>query len=269
MSASAGLGRNRGGYFGEAIDIADVARRGLAAAERHGWEIDRLASEGGPEVLALRRRSGGGRRRIYVSTGIHGDEPAGPLAVLDRLEADRWPTDADLWVCPCLNPTGFPLNRRESASGHDLNRDYRHLETAEVRSHVAWLQHQPRFDFAVCLHEDWEAKGFYLYELNPDGLASQAEALIDRVSGVCPIDPSPWIDDREARGGIIRPMADLAGRPKWPEAFYLFQQKTRHSYTLEAPSDFELAVRVRALDTALDVLLGLSGDPTRHGPGLC
>ena len=43
------------------------------------------------------------------------------------------------------------------------------------------------------------------------------------------------------------PPLDPAARPEWPEAFYLIQRKTRLSYTLEAPSDFPLTVRINAL----------------------
>jgi hypothetical protein len=44
-------------------------------------------------------------------------------------------------------------------------------------------------------------------------------------------------------------------RPQWPEAFWLLTHKTRHSYTLEAPSDFPLETRVNALVTAVRVIL--------------
>ena len=168
----------------------------------------------------------------------------------------RWPDVADLWLCPCLNPTGFPLNRRENADGVDLNRDYRHLQSPEIRAHVAWLEKQPSFEFTLCLHEDWESHGFYIYEVNPDHEPSFGEKMIEVVSEVCPIDYSPVIEDRPAQGGIIRPDLDPAKRPLWPEAFYLTMHKTRHSYTLEAPSDFPLPVRVAALVTAVRTVLG-------------
>ncbi|HMO66293.1 MAG TPA: M14 family metallocarboxypeptidase, partial [Verrucomicrobiota bacterium] len=174
-------------------------------------------------------------------------EPAGPLAVRQLLEEDAFPADADLWLCPCLNPTGFPRNTRENAAGVDLNRDYRAPTTPEVRAHVAWLEQQPSFDAAFCLHEDWEAAGFYVYELNPDGRPALAERIIAAAGPVCPIDPSPLIDGREAVGGVIRPQLDPAERPEWPEAFYLGMRKTRLGCTLEAPSDFSLPVRVAAL----------------------
>jgi hypothetical protein len=44
-------------------------------------------------------------------------------------------------------------------------------------------------------------------------------------------------------------------RPQWPEAFWLLRNKTRHSYTLEAPSDFPLETRVAALVTAVKTVV--------------
>jgi hypothetical protein len=147
------------------------------------------------------------------------------------------------------------LNRRENEQGFDLNRDYRHRETVRVRAHVKWLERQPAFDVCLCLHEDWESHGFYLYDVNPDGLPSRAEEMIAAVQEVCPIDLSPQIEGREAHGGIIRPHIDPVVRVQWPEAFYLIQHKTRLSYTIEAPSDFPLAMRVAALVTAARVAM--------------
>jgi len=255
MSPAQRLSRNHGGYRGEPLDLDAVLRDVLAAAQRSGWDVEELPVSESSRLLALRRRVAQPRRRLYLSTGIHGDEPAGPLAVRDLLQADQWPQDTDVWLCPCLNPTGFPLNRRENAAGFDLNRDYRHLETPEIRAHTEWLQRQPDFDLTLCLHEDWEAHGFYLYELNPDQQPTLAERIVEAVAAVCPIDPSLEIEGRAARGGIIRPDLDPAKRPQWPEAFYLVGHKTRHSYTLEAPSDFALPVRVTALVAAVRVAL--------------
>jgi hypothetical protein len=48
---------------------------------------------------------------------------------------------------------------------------------------------------------------------------------------------------------------DPLSRPQWPEALWLLRNKTRHSYTLEAPSDFPLAARVAALATAVRTVL--------------
>ena len=136
------------------------------------------------------------------------------------------------------------------------------MQSAEVRAHVAWLEKQPRFDLCLCLHEDWEAHGFYVYELNPDRQPSLAEAIVARVARVCPLDLSSVIEGREAQGGIIRPNLDPLSRPQWPEAFWLLTHKTRLSYTLEAPSDFPLSVRISALVSGVNAALACRLLPT-------
>lgn len=249
------LGHNKDRYRGETVDIASTLAEITSLAARTGWNREDLSTVTRGVLPVFRRLAAGSSRRIYISTGIHGDEPAGPLAVLELIRQNQWPLDADVWLLPCLNPSGFALNSRENAEGVDLNRDYRHLKSDEVRSHVAWIDRQPGFDLTLCLHEDWESDGFYLYELNPDQRPSHAGGMIQAVSAVCPIDLSAEIEGRPARGGIINPSIDPASRPEWPEAFYLLQNKTRQSYTLESPSDFPLAIRVAALAAATRVAL--------------
>ncbi|MFM2082324.1 MAG: hypothetical protein RL380_1015 [Verrucomicrobiota bacterium] len=243
------LGKNHGGYFGETIDVRAVLRELELVACKHGWTTETFGLNGDWPLRALSRKAESRKQKtesLYVSAGIHGDEPAAPLAMLQLVQENIWP-DADIFLCPCLNPGGFAANRRENRQGIDLNRDYRHLRSAEIAAHVAWLEQQPKFDRAFCLHEDWEANGFYVYELNPDGHASLAEKVVAAVKEVCPLDLAAVIEGREAHGGIIRPNLDPATRPEWPEAFWLIQNKTRRSCTLEAPSDFLLAPRVDAL----------------------
>ena len=82
--------------------------------------------------------------------------------------------------------------------------------------------------------------------------------MLEAVGAVCPIDQSELIDGRPAKGGLLRPIASPDARPLWPEAFYIVQNnKTRLSYTLEAPSDFPMSTRVDALCTAVKSLIEL------------
>ena len=254
------LGKNHGGYRGETIDVAAVLRDVETIAHQHGWAVETFGRQEGFSLIALHRAPVSIPRpqsptRVYLSAGIHGDEPAGPLAALRLLQENHWPRNAEIWLCPCLNPRSFVLNRRENPGGKDLNRDYRHLETAEVRAHIAWLERQPRFDVYLCLHEDWESHGFYLYEQNPDDRPALAETILEAVRKVCPIDPSETIEDRPAKGGIIRPNLDPNTRPQWAEAFYLIMHKSRLGCTLEAPSDFPLPVRVNTLVAGVNAAL--------------
>jgi len=253
--------RNTGSYLGDTIDIDVVLREISEAALTHGWAADPFEAENHLTLPSYVRRGNRPASRLYISAGIHGDEPAGPLAVRELMRRNSWPDTLDVWICPCLNPTGFPLNRRENIQGMDLNRQYMHFEAAEVRAHVAWLKRQPRFDTCLCLHEDWEANGFYLYELNPDGRPTHSDAIIKEVAKVCPIDSGSIIEGRPALGGIIRPSADPVSRPQWPEAFYLLVNHCRHTYTLEAPSDFALDIRVRALVQAVQTVVDGEATP--------
>lgn len=248
------LQKNLNGYSGETVPIDAVLQKTLEAATRNSWEVEHIPAPPISTLVGLRRIAPHAKqrnKRIYISAGIHGDEPAGPLAALRLILESSWPEGIDLWVCPCLNPTGFAINRRENCQGTDLNRQYRQPKAVEVIAHIRWLQQQPSFDLGLLLHEDWEAHGFYLYELNPDSQPSLAEGIIASVEAVCPIDRSETIEGRAASNGIIRPEPNLITRPDWPEAFFLLDRKTRLNYTLEAPSDFPLATRVEALVEAV------------------
>jgi protein MpaA len=238
------LGLNRGRYHGEAIDIDAVQREIHELALAKEWTAEVFLDQPEVTLRGYRRPCPGATGNLYVGAGVHGDEPSGPAALIGLLKEDLWP-NANLWLVPCVNPTGFRLNTRENKDGVDLNRDYRHLKTAEVSAHARWLQAQARFDLCLLLHEDWEANGFYVYELNPDGRPSLAEPIVAAVQRVCPIETAELVDNWNCQAGIIRPGVKPEERPQWAEAIYLLATKTRQTYTLETPSDFPLAFRVR------------------------
>jgi protein MpaA len=250
------LGTNHGGYRGERLDLPALLEAIERAAQLHGWERQCFGRQGEFDLVAWHRPGPPGARHIYVSSGIHGDEPAGPLAVARLLAENLWPQNTVLWVVPCLNPGGFLANTRENPDGLDLNRDYRTPRSAEVRAHIAWLEELPAFEVALCLHEDWESHGFYLYEINPDQRPSRAGETLAAAAQFCPVDVNDVIEGWPAKDGIIRPQVLPRKRPDWPEALYFITAKTRLCYTLEAPSDFPLTARVAALTAATRAALG-------------
>ena len=75
------LGKNQGGYHGETIDIHAVLREVETAARQHGWSAEVFHETSDFKWPALHRSAlstphSSLPTRIYVSTGIHGDEPA-------------------------------------------------------------------------------------------------------------------------------------------------------------------------------------------------
>jgi murein peptide amidase A len=179
--------------------------------------------------------------------------------LLELLETGAFDGRAVWFLCPLLNPLGFTRGTRENADGLDLNRDYKHLRSVEIQAHRRWLQRQPNFDLTFCVHEDWEAKGFYLYELNAHRRPSLAEPMIAAVERVCPIETAEVIDGRTtAARGIIRPVSDPLLRDQWPEAIYLSAHHTTLGYTIESPSALPLPQRIAAHRAAIETALKLS-----------
>jgi succinylglutamate desuccinylase/aspartoacylase family protein len=242
-----------------AIDPVALAARFEAAGRAAGFRRESFGAVAGCPLVAFTKRTPGPRPRIYLSAGIHGDEPAPPLALLEMLEAGVFDARAVWFLCPLLNPVGLARGIRENADTLDLNRDYKDLRSAEIRAHVAWLRRQPRFDVAFCLHEDWEATGFYLYELNPDRRPTLAEPMLAAVAPHCPIDPATVIDGRPIDvPGIIRPVSDPLMRENWPEAIYLRAHHTTLTYTVETPSALPLPQRIAAHRAAIETALRLT-----------
>ncbi len=227
------------------LDPVGFTTQFSSAAQAAGFSQQEFGAVLGHPLSAFTRRTAGPRPRIYLSAGMHGDEPAPPWALLQLMREGFFDARCTWFVCPLLNPTGFLRGTRENHAGVDLNRDYKSLRSEEVQAHVRWLRLQPNFDLILCLHEDWEAQGFYLYELNPLNLPSLANVLIDTARAHGPVETATVIDGREsAEPGIIRPVNDPLLRDTWPEAIYLRHHHGPLDYTLETPSVLPLAQRI-------------------------
>lgn len=227
------------------LDPTDFTPRFAAAAGRVGFKSTTFGEIAGHPLLAHTKRTPGPRPRFYLSSGVHGDEPAPPWALLRLMEEGFFDARATWFICPLLNPSGFLRKTRENFAGTDLNRDYKTPQSAEVQAHVRWLQRQPAFDLVLCLHEDWESQGFYLYELNPLNRPTLADAMIEAARAHVPIESSALIDGRESAGpGIIRPVSDPLLRDTWPEAIYLRNHHGPLHYTIETPSLLPLEQRI-------------------------
>ena len=108
------------------------------AATAAGFDIQTYGQVENWPLYGLIRRAASSNKaaqQIYISGGIHGDEPAGPLALLELLRTDALPRDCDLWLCPLMNPAGLAAGTRENEHGIDLNRDYTDFRSVEGLRH--------------------------------------------------------------------------------------------------------------------------------------
>lgn len=235
--------------------------------------IEVLGSVGLPAapfpLLSIRIPSadnGGVPRRVVITAGIHGDEPAGVEAVTRLIETPQeWSprlAPFDVTIFPCLNPTGFSCNSRTNGAGIDLNRTFDQadppLETGLIKTRLAANGRHPAFDAAIEFHEDSDGQGFYLYEL-ATALPHIGDDVVAAVAPLVTIDPRSLIEGLPAKGGVIRP--DPAGLRdtlpgQWPQALYSAHTGIPSCLTLETPStllpiDRRAEIHLVALTAAL------------------
>lgn len=252
-------------YSGETLEVSKTLSRIHAAASRNGFTAEALVEQAGTVIPIYTRPAENSQTapRVYISTGMHGDEPAGPLAILDLLETEALTEDIDWTIFPMMNPVGLRLNQRENHHGVDLNRDYKQPQSKEIAAHMEYIQGVAPWDLSLIVHEDWESKGFYLYDLPTELTHGWAPKIIDAVSEICPIDRSDEIDEMPARDGIIRPkfdnrVIDPKLKGKLPETLFLIlNQRTQGTFTFETPSSFDLATRILAHRNAIITSLKL------------
>lgn len=123
-----------------------------------------VACVNAPRTLLCADVGDSAKPQIALCAGVHGDEPAGPWALLGLLEDDALDRRYSYRVWPCTNPSGFRAGTRESADGADINRSFgRGGTTPEARAIVTSNRNR-KFPLSIDLHEDCDAAGFYCYE---------------------------------------------------------------------------------------------------------
>ena len=229
-------------------DYRRLVARWRRVARDAGLKLAAFAEVGEYPVYCLRTRGSldGG---LYLSAGIHGDEPAGPEALLRWAETRlrrlvRHKHPLPLLLLPCLNPWGLINNRRTDARDRDLNRifDKKVSPIRELKNLLAGH----RFALAVALHEDYDARGIYLYEIK-EARPEWGESLLRVCSSpMMPIESRHRIEGRTFKDGCMARRIKIENIPLHPEALYLYLHHAPHVLTFETPSEFSLTHRVQA-----------------------
>jgi hypothetical protein len=182
-------------------DLAAQSRALARAPIRHagGLELDRF--------IWMGPGGGGDPIKIGLFAGIHGDEPAGSLALVElarRLEADPALGEGyQLFIYPVCNPSGFDAGKRFGSSGKDLNREFwKNSPEPEVRLlESEMLEH--RFSGLISLHSDDTCDGIYGFVRGAVLAKNLLGPALRSASAVLPVDRSAVIDGFQAENGII------------------------------------------------------------------
>jgi hypothetical protein len=219
--------------------------------------MGKFATMDGQSCYQLASRRDISECQLYLSAGIHGDEPAGTEG-LYAWANKNWKilSKIPVVIYPCLNPWGLMENSRFTSKGKDLNRQWDKGEDASI-TEIMKRTSGAQFSLAVNLHEDYDAHGIYLYEpptgKKRDDLASQ---ILDSGSEYIPIDSRKKIEGRWARGGIIRPAPSSLPKEGLPEAAFLQESRADRTFVFETPSELDLRVRIQAQVAMLEKAVG-------------
>lgn len=225
-----------------AHDYRALIRRWRAVAKKAGLVMRPFATESGFRLYYLKSRKPPATAGLYMSAGIHGDEPAGTEAMVYWAENNvRRLAKLPCLLFPCLNPWGLVNNSRFDETHRDLNRAF-HESHAMIREWKTLVK-PFQFEIALTLHEDYDGQGLYIYEVERVK-PFWGESLLDLARPLIPIEGRTMIDGRRATGGLLRRRIDPRKFPQLPEALYLHLHHARRTFTFETPSEFALDRRV-------------------------
>jgi hypothetical protein len=244
-----------------AHDARHLIQRWRALAREAGCEVSPLCEVDGLPVLAIESAAAReGAPAAYLSSGVHGDEPGAAWGLLAWAEKHaRELKRGAFLIAPCLNPVGLTLNTRADHRGIDINRRFHDAEDVICGPWQRWITGRA-MRFGLCLHEDYDAQGIYLYELNY-GRWTAGHGIVHCCSRVIAPDPRRSIDGQRARNGVIRRRTLPKHLPGMPEAIELHLRGCPVTLTFETPSEFALDKRVHAQMRFIEVAMEAFSTP--------
>lgn len=157
---------------------ADLEARWKALRRRGDAAVREVACAGAARTLLCAEIGEARLPAIAFAAGVHGDEPAGPWALLQLAEENELDPRFSYRIWPCTNPSGYAQGTRESIDGDDVNRSFgRGGQTPEARA-IVMSNRNRKFGISFDLHEDVDADGFYCYEYGSPQLGG---AMVDAV----------------------------------------------------------------------------------------
>lgn len=195
-------------------------------------------------------RSGSGKKRILVVSGIHGEEPSGPYAIAKFLLGTKKIEKAQIDFIPLVNPDGFKRGTRSTKNGRDLNRWFfdkpKRREPMEVKIlRKYFVRIKKPYDLLISLHEDPERKEFYLYDIG-NGRNSAIIRKVFKTVKEAGIQFYSGIDDIELKNFAIDGYIPTDPKSRFPtlEEYLSRNRKIRRGLIIEVPGKLELEKKI-------------------------
>jgi len=244
----------------------------VKALRERGARVREIACVGAPRTLLCVELGETAAPAIALAAGVHGDEPAGPWALLAMLEEDALDPRFAYRIYPCTNPTGYDAGTRASVDGDDVNRTFgRGGRSPEARA-IVTANRDRKFELSLDLHEDRDAIGFYCYDYTAgrigDAVAAAMRAAghpLQRFEGGYDLGFALPAETVTYAEGIVRadPVAEAESLGALTYTLALARNAAKRALTLETPTsapwETRLAMHRIATATAIAALSQPSG----------
>jgi predicted deacylase len=188
------------------------------------------------------------KKTICFCSGIHGDEIAPSLAILNFIKAFDFSRlkDINLIFIPIANPTGFEFKNRKNYQNIDINRHFSDKRLVGENKIIYVYLKRYKIYFFGALHEDLEEENFYMYcfEKKEEKIYREIVKLAKKYFSIKEGGVSVNNKDVEghaSKNGIISNITTNDGSIE----YRLAHEGVLFSMCTETPGRKELAIRVR------------------------
>jgi hypothetical protein len=166
---------------GEALVSATYGRlEELKAGRLPGIEIEVIGTSDGFPIQLVRVRSPNPKAaRVFVSSGVHGDEPEGVTTGMALLENTIRSRRYDLTYVPMMNPGGLKAETRANLAKLDINRSFDPGVGTEAAEALKKAMRGRNFEVAVDLHGASQKTQFFLISAKEEG--ARADEILKNV----------------------------------------------------------------------------------------
>lgn len=212
-----------------------------------------------PRIVFQRTQVLKPRLQLGIFAGIHGDEPASILGLIDFVrQLERAPEigrEYQIWLYPVCNPVGFRDGTRHSHSGKDLNREF-WIDSPEPEIQLLEAEIRRRnFQGIISLHTDDTSDGLYGFVRGATLTRHLLTPALAAAERALPRNQRSLIDGFHAVEGVIHSgYGGILSAPPGthPEPFEIVLETPQH-----APIDLQREAFVLALSETLSEYLRL------------
>ena len=214
---------------------------------------------------------------VFISAGMHGNEPAGVYALLEFFQkyASEYQGKVNLFAVPCINPSGFESDTRETQGDVDINRDFLKKSPAPETNTIKKLLKDSgrRYLFSSDMHEETGAidpenplghipEETYFYESSVDKQSRAGASLVKFLEreGIKFCKVSEIYEEPNDGGVVLTPWHGKNTGGKESNTFEdLLQSYTQHAFTTETPTKLSAKerkqIQIKILRRMLDYFL--------------